>query len=177
MKFAEFELANMAVLFMAMIPFFAGCLTSASEISGMAPDFTASATGGKTVTLASLRGQWVILYFYPKADTPGCTKEACSLRDGFADITKAGAVILGVSLDGVDALEKFKEKYHLPFELLSDSDKKLSKAYGVLAPGGLFALRRTFIINPEGRIVHLFKEVDVAAHSAEVLAVIHPKAP
>lgn len=138
-----------------------------------APDFSASATGGKTVKLSGFKGRWVVLYFYPKADTPGCTKESCSLRDGFEAITTAGAVILGVSFDDMAAQEKFKEKYHFQFDLLSDKDKAIATAYNTVAVGSLFAQRKTFIIAPDGTIAHIFDKVDTGRHNEEVLAVLN----
>ena len=135
-----------------------------------APAFAAVGSNGQTNRLADFRGKWVVLYFYPKAFTPGCTAESCSLRDGYADIQALGAVILGVSLDSVEKIKKFKDEYHLPFELLSDADKAISRAYESLALGGLFAKRRTFIIDPEGKIAYLFENVNVKQHDAEVKA-------
>ncbi|OGV68982.1 MAG: peroxiredoxin [Lentisphaerae bacterium RIFOXYA12_FULL_48_11] len=142
------------------------------SVGAEAPDFSAKATGSRTIKLSELKGKWIVLYFYPKADTPGCTKESCSLRDGYDAIKAAGAVILGVSLDSVENQEKFKSKYTFQFDLLSDSDKKISKAYGVLAVGGLFSQRKTFIIRPDGKIAYIFEKVDVGRHNEEVLAVL-----
>ena len=142
------------------------------EVGAAAPDFSAASTGGGTVKLSDFKGKWVVLYFYPKAFTPGCTKETCSLRDGHAELAGLDAVVLGVSLDGLEKQKEFKAKYEAPFELIADSDKKVSEAYGVLAPMRLFAERRTFIISPEGKIAHIFEKVDVANHAAEVKAVL-----
>lgn len=134
-----------------------------------APDFKAASTKGE-VKLADYKGKWLVLYFYPKADTPGCTKESCSLRDGYEQLQKAGAEILGVSLDSVEAQQQFKEKYKLPFALLADTDKKVTTAYDVLGLGGKFASRYTFLISPDGRIAHVFDKVDTGAHNSQVLA-------
>lgn len=134
-----------------------------------APVFAAVGTNDRTNTLADLKGKWVVLYFYPKAFTPGCTSEACSLRDGYADIQKTGATIFGVSLDPVARLKEFKQSYQLPFDLLSDADKSVSQAYHVLAFGGLFAERRTFIINPDGVIAHVFESVNTRSHDRQVV--------
>ncbi|MBU0678487.1 MAG: peroxiredoxin [Verrucomicrobia bacterium] len=142
---------------------------SALSIGDPAPDFTAPATGGKTVTLSSMQGKWVVIYFYPKAGTPGCTKEACTLRDGFQRLQAEGVMLYGISVDPLDRQESFKEKYNVPFDLISDADKQISKKYGVLAPLGLFSKRKTFVIDPEGRIAHIFHKVDVATHADEVL--------
>lgn len=133
-----------------------------------APAFQAMATNDKTISLSDLKGSWVVLYFYPKAFTPGCTKEACSLRDGYFGIQKLGAVILGVSFDKLARLKKFKDEYRLPFELLSDSDKKIAKAYDVVGMLGLYAKRKTFIIDPNGKIAYVFDAVDSAHHDAQV---------
>lgn len=135
----------------------------------LAPAFKAKATTDKTIALADFKGSWVVLYFYPKAFTPGCTKEACSLRDGYSEIQKLGAKILGVSFDNVDTLKKFKTEYHLPFELLSDSDKKIAKAYDVMGLLRLYAKRKTFIIDPKGKIAFVFNAVDSAHHNVQVL--------
>jgi peroxiredoxin Q/BCP len=141
-------------------------------IGAPAPEFAAPGTNGQTNRLSELRGKWVVLYFYPKAFTPGCTAEACSLRDGYADIQQLGAVILGVSLDGVARLESFKQKYRLPFDLLSDADKSVSRAYRTLGFGGLFSERRTFIIDPRGMIAHVFESVHTGSHDKEVAAML-----
>ena len=142
------------------------------KVGDSAPGFAAPAASGKTIKLSDFKGQWVVLYFYPKAGTPKCTQEACSLRDGYAETQKAGAVIVGVSLDDLDVLQKFQQTESLPFELLSDSKKQVSRAYGVLGLGGLFAQRRTFLIDPQGRIAYIFEEVNPAGHSRQVLDVL-----
>ena len=143
-----------------------------------APDFTATATDGSTVTLASLRGRHVILFFYPKDDTPGCTKEACAFRDAHDEFGKLGAVVLGVSVDPVRAHQKFTAKYRLPFPLLADEDRKIVTAYGVWGEK-VFMGRRyegthrvTFHIGPDGRIAHVWPQVKPETHAAEVLAAL-----
>lgn len=138
------------------------------KVGERAPDFEAQATGNKTIRLSDLRGHWVVLYFYPKSFTPGCTTEACTLRDAYGKIQSQGAVILGVSLDNIETQERFKKEYNLPFDLISDHDKKIAKAYGVLGVGGLYAKRVTFLIDPEGRVAHVFEKVDPARHDREV---------
>ena len=135
-------------------------------------DFTLPDQEGRMVNLKSFRGSPVVLYFYPKDDTPGCTKEACGFRDAFTEIRAKGGVVLGVSVDSVDSHKKFAEKYHLPFTLLSDRDKQVSRAYGALGVGGKRARRVTFIIDREGRIRYIFKKVDVEQHPKEVLDIL-----
>nr|BCX01007.1 MAG: peroxiredoxin [Bacteroidota bacterium] len=142
------------------------------RVGDPAPDFEAPATNGKTIRLSALKGKWVVLYFYPKAFTPGCTAQSCSLRDGYAEIEKFGAVVLGVSLDDLETQKRFKAEHRLPFELISDADKKIARAYGVLAPMGLFAQRKTFVIDPQGRIAYIFEKVDTARHEQEVRQVL-----
>ena len=137
-----------------------------------APEFAAPGTNDRTNRLSELKGKWVVLYFYPKAFTPGCTAEACSLRDGYADLQQLGAVILGVSVDGMARLKSFKEKYNLPFVLLSDLDRTVSKAYKTLMFGGFLSERRTFIIDPRGVIAHVFDSVSTGTHDKEVAAVL-----
>jgi peroxiredoxin Q/BCP len=137
-----------------------------------APEFAVPGTNDRTNRLSELKGKWVVLYFYPKAFTPGCTKEACSLRDGYADIQQLGAVILGVSVDGMARLKTFKEKYNLPFDLLSDLDRTVSRAYKTLGFGGFLSERRTFVIDPQGVIAHVFDTVNTGDHDKEVAAVL-----
>lgn len=140
-----------------------------------APDFALPSTDGSVVRLADLAGKHVILYFYPKDDTPGCTKEACAFRDAYAQFQKKGAVVLGASTDPVKSHAKFTDKFKLPFPLLSDEAKELVQAYGVwgekvfMGRKYLGTHRVTFHINPEGRIAHVWPEVKPEEHAAEVL--------
>ncbi len=145
----------------------AAVMAQAVEVGQPAPEFEAEGTGGK-VKLSDLKGKWVVLYFYPKSFTPGCTKQICSMRDGFADLEGLKAVVYGVSVDDLAKQKEFKEKHQAPFDLIADADKKLSAAFGTLAPMGLFASRRTFIISPEGKIAAVIDKPDVAAHAAQV---------
>jgi peroxiredoxin Q/BCP len=144
----------------------------------VAPVFTTATSGGGTISLADLKGKNVILYFYPKDDTPGCTKEACAFRDHFADFKKRGAVVLGVSTDSVKAHDKFVKKYKLPFTLLADEDKKIVNAYGVWGQKSFMGRkymgtnRVTFLIGPDGRIKKIWPDVKPAEHAEEILAVI-----
>lgn len=140
-----------------------------------APDFTVPASSGGSVSLSNFRGQPVILYFYPKDDTPGCTKEACAFRDEFAAFKKKGAVVLGVSVDGAKSHTKFIEKYKLPFTLLADEEKKLVQAYGVWGKKTFMGReymgthRVTFLIGPDGLIKRIWPEVKPEQHAREVL--------
>jgi thioredoxin-dependent peroxiredoxin len=140
-----------------------------------APDFSLSDQNGKIHTLASYLGKWVLIYFYPKDDTPGCTKEACVLRDAFPAFEKLNAQILGVSTDTERSHKKFEEKYELPFTLLADTEKTVVKAYGVWAPKKfmgrefLGVLRTSFLINPKGLVVKVYENVKPADHADEVL--------
>jgi peroxiredoxin Q/BCP len=141
-----------------------------------APAFTVATHGGETVSLKDYAGKNVILYFYPKDNTPGCTKEACAFRDEFAQFKKQGAVVLGVSPDSVKSHAKFAEKFKLPFTLLADEEKKIVQAYGVwgekvfMGRKYLGVYRVTFLIGPEGRIKKIWPQVKPEEHAAEVLA-------
>lgn len=138
-----------------------------------APDFELPDSNGRKIRLSDFRGKKiVVLYFYPKDDTPGCTREACSFRDSFSAYKDAGAEILGVSVDGTSSHQHFASKYSLPFTLLSDHEKTVSKTYGVLRPTGTSDDRVTFIIDKAGRIAKVFPHVRVDGHSEEVIATI-----
>jgi thioredoxin-dependent peroxiredoxin len=143
-----------------------------------APDFSAATNGGGKVSLADFRGKNVVLYFYPKDDTPGCTKEACAFRDHFAEFKMAGAVVLGVSTDSVKSHDKFAAKYKLPFTLLADEDKKIVQAYGVWGEKSFMGRkyqgthRVTFLIGPDGRIKIIWPKVKPDEHAEEVLATL-----
>jgi peroxiredoxin Q/BCP len=143
-----------------------------------APAFSAITNGGGTTSLADFKGKHVILYFYPRDDTPGCTKEACAFRDQFAAFKKKGAVVLGVSVDPVKSHDKFVEKFKLPFPLLADVDKKIVEAYGVwgqkvfMGRKYLGVNRVTFLIGPDGKIKKIWPKVKPEEHAAEVLAAL-----
>ncbi|MHB1044958.1 MAG: peroxiredoxin [Thermoanaerobaculia bacterium] len=142
-----------------------------------APPFTLPGRSGSVVSLADFAGKGhVLVYFYPKDDTPGCTKEACSLRDGFSDLRAAGVTVLGISPDGAASHAAFAEKYSLPFELLTDADHSVHEAYGVWGktPWGLGTIRRSFLVGPDGAIVRVFDDVDVERHAGQVLAALKP---
>ena len=144
----------------------------AIEEGKAAPAFTLTDASGRKVSLKDFHGKDVIVYFYPRDDTPGCTKEACSLRDGFADIQQAGAVILGASVDGLETQQKFKAEHRLPFDLLADRDGAVAKAYGVLGLGGFMAKRVTFLISPEGKLARVIEAVDTGDHDGQVAAAL-----
>jgi peroxiredoxin Q/BCP len=143
-----------------------------------APDFRLPADDGKTYALRDLRGKKVVLYFYPKDDTPGCTKEACSFRDNLSRVTSKGAIVLGVSKDDLESHAKFREKYSLSFPLLSDPEGKVLSAYGVWKEKNLYGKtfmgieRTTFVIDEGGRIQKVFPRVKVEGHVDEVLAAL-----
>lgn len=141
-----------------------------------APAFSAPDQNGKTHTLASYAGKWVLLYFYPKDNTPGCTVEACTIRDQFADFKKIGAVVIGVSTDSVESHRRFADGYGLPFTLLADPDKKLVRAYGVwgkktmMGRTYLGTKRTSFLIDPSGMVAKVYENVKPPVHAAQVIA-------
>ena len=143
-----------------------------------APDFSLPSSDGGTVSPQGLKGKSFVLYFYPKDDTPGCTKEACDFRDLRKKFQSADAEIYGVSFDSLDSHKKFITKYKLPFPLLSDSDKSVATAYGVFKKKMLYGNsflgieRTTFVIDPQGKIKKIFPKVKVDGHVEEVLATI-----
>jgi len=144
-------------------------------VGDKAPDLSLPDQSGETVNLKDFKGKQVVLYFYPKDDTPGCTKEACSFRDSETALKKAGAVVLGVSLDGQTSHQKFITKFKLPFTLLSDEDAAVSKAYGVYKLKNMYGRtywgleRSTFVIDPAGKLKAIFRKVKVDGHTEEVL--------
>jgi peroxiredoxin Q/BCP len=143
-----------------------------------APDFTLTSDGGKPVTLSELRGKPVVLYFYPKDDTPGCTTQACGLRDVYHELEDAGAVVLGVSPDSERSHVKFREKYDLPFTLLADSDHAVAELYGVwgekkyMGRTYLGVQRTTFVIDAGGTVKRVLENVKPATHADDVLAAL-----
>ncbi len=148
------------------------------EVGTKAPDFSLPDQDGSTVTLKSFKGKQVVLYFYPKDDTSGCTKEACDFRDSLVPIKKAGAVVLGVSMDGKASHQKFIAKYGLPFALLSDEEAATCKAYGAYKEKSMYGRkywgieRSTVVIDATGRVKALFRKVKVPGHVDEVLAAL-----
>ena len=149
------------------------------KVGDTAPDFRLPSTEGREIALIEFRGKKnVVLYFYPKDDTPGCTKEACSFRDERPKFDKKDAVILGVSFDDLESHKKFAGKYKLPFPLLSDADKKIAEAYGVYKEKSMYGRtymgieRSTFVIDKDGKIAQVYRKVRVDGHSDEVLGAL-----
>jgi peroxiredoxin Q/BCP len=148
------------------------------KIGDKAPDFTAKAADGSTISLADFKGRHVVLYFYPRDDTPGCTKEACAFRDTYPNLKKKDAVVIGVSTDSAASHSKFASKFQLPFLLAADEDKKIVEAYGVWGQKSFLGRkymgthRVTFLIGPDGRIKKIWPTVKPAQHADEVLAAI-----
>lgn len=138
------------------------------SIGDLAPAFTAKDTNGNTVSLSNFAGKTVVLYFYPKDDTPGCTKEACSFRDSYAEYQGKDIIVLGVSADDESSHQKFTEKFNLPFPLLADVDHSIIKAYDV--DGGGYAKRITYMIAPTGKISHVYTSVKTETHASDILA-------
>lgn len=144
----------------------------------LAPDFTLPDETGQQHSLSDYKGKTVVLYFYPKDDTPGCTKEACSFRDNFSEITSKGAIVIGISKDSQKSHEKFKIKYNLPFLLLADENAKVIKLYNFWGTKNMYGkmvegtLRKTFIIDKDGKIKKIFEKVTPEGHAEEILKFI-----
>lgn len=143
-----------------------------------APDFELPASNGQTIRLKDLKGKNVVIYFYPKDDTPGCTVEACAFRDSHKDIEKQNAVVLGVSPDGLKAHDKFIQKFGLPFTLLADEAKQMAQDYGVWVEKSMYGkkymgvARTTFVIDTQGKVAKIFEKVKPEGHDKEVLEVL-----
>ena len=144
-------------------------------VGDQAPEFSLPDQSGNSISLMDFKGKQIVLYFYPKDDTPGCTKEACSFRDSEVTLKKAGAVVLGVSMDGKASHQKFIGKFQLPFTLLSDEEAAVSKAYGVYKLKNMYGRtywgleRSTFVIDTAGKLKAIFRKVKVDGHTDEVL--------
>lgn len=149
-------------------------MASTLKTGDIAPDFTLPNQKGEATTLSHFRGQWVILYFYPKDNTPGCTREACHFRDDTLQIKNLGAQIIGISLDDQESHQRFQQQHHLSFPLLSDTNGTVSRTYGSLFSFGplRFSKRHTFIIDPKGHIAALFRQVKPASHSRQIIATL-----
>ena len=150
----------------------------AVEDGSPAPDFSLTSDTGETVTLSSLRGKPVVLYFYPKDDTPGCSKQACGIRDSWGEFERRGAVVLGVSPDSEGSHVKFKQKFDLPFTLLADPDHATAEAYGVWVEKSMYGKkymgveRSTFVIDADGTVAKAMRKVKPETHADEVLAAL-----
>ncbi len=148
------------------------------EEGSPAPDFTLTSDSGEAVTLSSLKGAPVVLYFYPRDDTPGCTTQACGIRDAWGKFEKAGAVVLGVSPDSATSHVKFKDKYELPFTLLADEDHSTAEAYGVWVEKSMAGKtfmgveRSTFVIDADGNVAKVMRRVKPDTHADDVLAAL-----
>jgi thioredoxin-dependent peroxiredoxin len=150
------------------------------EVGAKAPAFTATDQDGRTVKLSDFKGRRVVLYFYPKDDTPGCTTEACGIRDSYAEFERRGVAVLGVSPDSTASHRKFADKFTLPFTLLADTDKAIVEAYGVWGEKKLYGraymgtLRVTYLIDEKGRIEAVWPKVSPKSHAADILARLEP---
>lgn len=150
----------------------------ALTVGQTAPEFTAFDQDGRTISLADYRGTWVVLYFYPKDNTSGCTREACAFRDAIEELTSAGAVVIGVSPDSVRSHRTFADKHSLPFRLVADTDHQIAEQYGVWKEKKLYGRtywgieRTTFIIDPDGRISAIFPNVKVDGHVEDVITTL-----
>lgn len=148
---------------------------SLPKVNSQAPNFSLLDESGVLRSLADYNGSWVLLYFYPKDDTPGCTKEACYLRDNFPDFKNLNTVVLGISADSVESHKKFKEKYNLPFSLLADTQKEVIKSYGVWQKKKFMGKeyegisRTSFLIDPSGKIKRVYENVDPKKHANDVV--------
>ena len=148
------------------------------EEGNPAPDFSLTSDAGETISLASLRGKPVVLYFYPKDDTPGCTTQACGIRDAWGAFEQSGAVVLGVSPDSESSHVKFKQKYDLPFTLLADPDHATAEAYGVWVEKSMYGKkymgieRSTFVIDANGTVAKVMRKAKPDSHAADVLAAL-----
>jgi thioredoxin-dependent peroxiredoxin len=146
------------------------------DVNQKAPDFTLPDQNGEPFTLSALKGKPIVLFFYPRADTPGCTIEACGFRDHYGKLTRAGLTVLGISPDTSKAQKKFEEKFDLPYPLLADAEKEVAQLFGVLKEKNMYGKkvmgieRTTFLIGPDGTITHVWRKVKPEGHPDEVLA-------
>jgi peroxiredoxin Q/BCP len=165
------RLARLIILSL-LCAFVAPAFATSLQVGQTAPAFRLQDQAGHWRSPADYHGHWLVLYFYPKDFTPGCTTEVCTFRDDIAKLRQAGADVVGVSLDDVKSHAEFAAKYRVPFPLLSDADRKVSTAYGVLASrlGMHYARRTTFLVDPQGRIAKVYTDVDPEKSSTQVLA-------
>ena len=153
------------------------------QVDDPVENFTLQNQDGKTVNFTDFKGKPVVLFFYPRADTPGCTIESCGFRDAFDTFKKAGIVVLGISRDTVKAQKKFKDKYDLPYDLLADPDLELINRYDLIKPKNMYGKlvkgvkRTTYLIGPDQRLIHIFEEVKPAGHAEEVFSYLKKYAP
>lgn len=168
MKILALSLAMLAAIVFWMRLVYAGELP---QIGQPAPLFSLPDQNGKAHSLGDYKGRWVVLYFYPKDDTPGCTQEACTFRDDLHKLTALGAQVIGVSVDDTASHAEFAKKYHLPFPLLADKNGKIADSYGALRNLGVikFAKRYTFLIDPQGKVAKSYLKVDTSRHSQEIV--------
>ncbi len=163
---------GMLLLLLLVVPINAALGDEVPAVGSTAPAFSLADQNGKEVSLDSLRGKWLVLYFYPKNDTPGCTEEACSFRDDMDQLTRLGAQVVGVSIAETASNAEFARKYHLPFPLLADKDGVVAQRYGAYSDWMVtrFARRYTFLIDAQGKIAKTYLKVDTSKHSAEIIA-------
>ena len=156
---------------LVLMGFSLSALADAPKVGDTAPDFRLPDQAGQMHSLGDYRGKWLVLYFYPKDETPGCTTEACSFRDGYLQIKSLGAQVLGISVDDTSSHKAFAEKHELPFPLLADTEGKVATAYGAINDFKLvkFAKRETFLIDPQGVVRKAYPKVDPDKHAAEVM--------
>ena len=155
-----------ALLLALALPFFAA---AEATTGSLAPNFRLQDQHDAWISLADQRGKWLVVYFYPMDETPGCTTEACEFRDNIFAFRKLGVNVLGISVQDVASKKEFAAKHNLPFSVLADTDKSVARAYGVLSMLG-FARRETFVIDPQGRIARHYPDVDPKTHSKQLLA-------
>ncbi|MCX9158023.1 peroxiredoxin [Niveibacterium sp. 24ML] len=175
MKWLQIRSVAFTAGLLVMVGMAMGVATAATpEVGKPAPEFRLPDQEGKPHALADYRGKWLVLYFYPKNDTPGCTTEACNFRDGYGQIKAMGAQVLGVSVDDTASHLAFAKKYSLPFPLLADADGAVAERYGALTNMALvkFAKRQTFLIDPQGVLRQSWLKVDPDKHAAEVIAAL-----
>ena len=165
-------LRRLSIFLLLLCSIFSARGETIPAVESLAPDFALTDQHGRQITRDGLRGQWVVLYFYPKNDTPGCTEEACNFRDDIAQLMALGATVLGVSIAETASNAEFARKYHLPFSLLADRDGAVAKRYGAYSDWMVvgFAKRYTFLIDPQGKIAKTYLKVETSKHSAEIIA-------